>query len=275
MKNLRGTFNNLVSTMKRYDLYQKDDEVDFELNELSNIIDEVEKRLDCARRSNLESNSIVVKMTETFEGKGAIEDKITYGEFETLSRGVYDVDIALNFNNNEPIESNWYGLFEEPKRTIETEVSTETKVLIPKGSIVEWKETIQYYNVQGGAKARVMEDYTTNHESDDKTIQVEWLDEKARLQVSGGYFLGMFKEDFELPSVPTFLCHSDDNHNIVKDVIQKLKDIDVDGETMQYILEQVGMDGQMLRQLIMNSTETDTKDLLEEKRILSNQGKLV
>ena len=35
----------------------------------------------------------------------------------------------------------------------------------------------------------------------------------------------------------------------VEMVIKTLKDIEVDGETMQYILEEVGMDEQMLHQL--------------------------
>jgi hypothetical protein len=275
---MRNEFNTLVETLKNWDLYQVGDEVDIAISELESKITEIEKRLDCARRCNLESNSIVVKMTETFEGKGAIEDKITYGEFETLSRGVYDVDIALNFNNNEPITENWYGLFEDKfkPRSVSEYVATlpkeEVKVLIPKDSIVEWSETRQYYSAKGGAKARVMEDYTTEHESNDKCLLVEWLDEKAKGQVSGGYILGMFKEDFELPSVPTFLCHSDDNHNIVKDIIAKLKVIDVDGETMQYILKEVGMEDQMLRQLVMSNPESDTKDLLEEKKELNNKS---
>jgi len=38
-------------------------------------------------------------------------------------------------------------------------------------------------------------------------------------------------------------------HEFVKDIIAKLKVIDVDGETMEYILEQVGMSEQMLKQL--------------------------
>jgi hypothetical protein len=45
-----------------------------------------------------------------------------------------------------------------------------------------------------------------------------------------------------------------------------LNHIEVDGETMEYILEQVGMTDQMLRQLIMNNPESETKDLLEEKK---------
>jgi hypothetical protein len=51
-----------------------------------------------------------------------------------------------------------------------------------------------------------------------------------------------------------------------------LKVIDVDGETMQYILKEVGMEEQMYRQLVLTNTDTDTKDLLEERRILSNRG---
>ncbi len=57
----------------------------------------------------------------------------------------------------------------------------------------------------------------------------------------------------------------------VKDIIAKLKVIDVDGETMQYIIEQVGMNDQMLRQLVMSNPESDTKDLLEEKRMISDE----
>tara|TARA_B110000503_G_scaffold2122_1_gene2805 strand:- start:6362 stop:6679 length:318 start_codon:yes stop_codon:yes gene_type:complete len=45
----------------------------------------------------------------------------------------------------------------------------------------------------------------------------------------------------------------------------------VDGETMQYILESVGMDDQMLRQLIMSNPQSDTIDLLQEKMELDNE----
>ncbi len=48
-------------------------------------------------------------------------------------------------------------------------------------------------------------------------------------------------------------------------VIQFLKEMDVDGETMQYILEQVGMEEQMLRQLVMNADNVYLRDLIKEK----------
>ena len=48
-------------------------------------------------------------------------------------------------------------------------------------------------------------------------------------------------------------------------IIQFLKEMDVDGETMQYILEQVGMEEQMLRQLVMNADNVHLRDLIKEK----------
>jgi hypothetical protein len=41
--------------------------------------------------------------------------------------------------------------------------------------------------------------------------------------------------------------------------------MDVDGETMQYILEQVGMEEQMLRQLVMQADNVHLRDIIKEK----------
>ena len=125
------------------------------------------------------------------------------------------------------------------------EVKYEPKVLIPKGSIVIWDYSRKYYSAKGGAKAIVSEDY----KEDEETIKVEWIDGRRNNQENGGYFRDMFKEEFELPSVPTELCKIPQTYEFVKDIIAKLKVIDVDGETMQYILEEVGMSEQMLYQL--------------------------
>jgi len=43
----------------------------------------------------------------------------------------------------------------------------------------------------------------------------------------------------------------------------------IDGETMQYLLKTVGMEQQMLRQLIMTSSDSDIQYLLEEKKSIS------
>ena len=48
-------------------------------------------------------------------------------------------------------------------------------------------------------------------------------------------------------------------------VIQYLNAIEVDGETTEYLLEKINMREQMLRQLIMSSSNEDILELLKEK----------
>ena len=52
---------------------------------------------------------------------------------------------------------------------------------------------------------------------------------------------------------------------IVEEIISKLKEMEVDGETMEFIIESVGMRDQMLRQLVMIADAEDVEELLEEK----------
>jgi len=68
------------------------------------------------------------------------------------------------------------------------------------------------------------------------------------------------------------MIYSVHNEARINYVIHLLSEMDVDGETMQYIIEQVGMEDQMLRQLIMNNPESDVKDLLNEKIELNNNS---
>ena len=63
------------------------------------------------------------------------------------------------------------------------------------------------------------------------------------------------------------LEQEDDRVNVV---INILKDIEVDGETMQYIIEELGMNDQMLRQLILSNPQSDTKALYDEHIRLSD-----
>ena len=51
----------------------------------------------------------------------------------------------------------------------------------------------------------------------------------------------------------------------VEAVIQYLNSIEVDGDTMEYIIKEVGMKEQMLRQLIMSSPVRATRELFEER----------
>jgi hypothetical protein len=58
----------------------------------------------------------------------------------------------------------------------------------------------------------------------------------------------------------------------IKSIIQDLSLMEVDGETMQYILEEVGMDWQMLRQLMLSMPIEQVKYLMEEREDLFGQG---
>ena len=51
---------------------------------------------------------------------------------------------------------------------------------------------------------------------------------------------------------------------MVETIIDMLKHMDVDGETMQYILKETGMDHQMLRQLMLTSNINHVKDFYRE-----------
>ena len=52
--------------------------------------------------------------------------------------------------------------------------------------------------------------------------------------------------------------------NTVQVIIDMLKRMDVDGETMQHILKETGMDYQMLKQLMLTSNIIHVKDFYRE-----------
>lgn len=51
----------------------------------------------------------------------------------------------------------------------------------------------------------------------------------------------------------------------VNSIINKLKDLEIDGETMEYILRSIGMEDQMLRQSVLKANWNDLNHLIEEK----------
>ena len=57
----------------------------------------------------------------------------------------------------------------------------------------------------------------------------------------------------------------------VEDVIAKLRKMEVDGETMQYILKKVGMEDQMLKQLIGTAEEENLNYYLNLRTIEKNK----
>lgn len=59
-----------------------------------------------------------------------------------------------------------------------------------------------------------------------------------------------------------------ENFALVFDIIQELNKIEVDGETMQYILQKTGMEWQMLRQLMLTMPLEQVEYLIEERKDL-------
>jgi hypothetical protein len=111
----------------------------------------------------------------------------------------------------------------------------------------------------------------THGESEDILSVGFWRKDGVYGEPDHAWRESIFKPNVE-EEAPTELCKTPQTHEFVKDIIAKLKVIGVDGETMQYILKEVGMEDQMLRQLVMSNPESDTKDLLDEKIEISNKS---
>lgn len=57
---------------------------------------------------------------------------------------------------------------------------------------------------------------------------------------------------------------------ILDQIILQLKQIEVDGESMEYIIKEVGMEDQMLRQLLLKANMELVQELVEEKALLES-----
>ena len=205
------------------------------LVELENKIIEVEKRIECAVRTNKDSLDVVMNFADAFDDREELTQILSYSQYEILLRGVHDVDVALDLNDTESIDNNWYGLFEEKE-----EVSNGG---IPYRSCyhcsIKEEETVMS-QVNG---------FWLCCDCNDETKEEESV--------------------FELDTTK-FLPSTFDK---VKQVIEILKTIDngscIDGETMDYIVKELGFEEYLLRSLVMNADFKDTKDLLREKFELS------
>jgi len=59
---------------------------------------------------------------------------------------------------------------------------------------------------------------------------------------------------------------------IIDAIISLLDEIEVTGEQMEHIINEVGMEQQMLRQLIMSASLEDIEELVNEKKIIQSTG---
>ena len=109
---MRNELNKLIENLERFSAID-DYAVGVALANLYNKISEVEKRLECVVKTNKDIQDGVHKINEiSHSGFGSTIDSILHDE---ILRGSYDIAIAVNLNDNEPIDENWYGLFKKQK----------------------------------------------------------------------------------------------------------------------------------------------------------------
>lgn len=276
---MKKEFNELVATMKRWDLYYKDDEVDCALTDLEKVIDEVEKRIECAVRSAKEINETISKYTEEVDKSQPIF--MSVDDHDLIQNCSNDVDIALDMGEDMCVVDNWYNLFQVKKEPIKQEVfmtfhsswgeidcDREGKVIeirgdeyfngernymydIEKFDLVEYGKFCESKNITMGEADDILAVGYWNKDNTYSEADTEWV---------RNIFGGDEKED-----TPTQLCSDPTKHEIVNSIISQLKGIEVDGETMEYILRKVGMEEQMLKQLFAQSTN-DEIDYLHDVR---------
>jgi hypothetical protein len=124
---------------------------------------------------------------------------------------------------------------------------------------------VNYYIVQASNStqrefeldfADVIEVYDTNSitltTEDKREIVISWCEK--------GYFKSYFIQE------GTVLMQS--HPGMVEEVISMLRHMEIDGETMQHIIKSVGLEDQILRQLLMISDSTYLNDLMEERKYL-------
>ena len=231
-KIMRTEFNKLVEVMQMFELYQSDDQVGFALNKLSNKITELEKRIECAVRSAKEINQHVWKYTDDVDNH--IPINISVDDHDFIINRSNDIDIALDMCDDMCVVDNWYGLFEP----------TEDKVELSSGGIP----------YRSCYHCSIKEEETVMGQVNGFWLCCDCNDETKEEE-----------SVFELDTTK-FLPSTFDK---VKQVIEILKTIDngscIDGETMDYIVKELGFEEYLLRSLVMKSSYKDTKDLLREK----------
>jgi hypothetical protein len=262
---MKAEFDNLVETLKRWDLYQIGDEVDMALTDLSDKIAEVEKRLECINKTARDIELAISKHTESVDSNEAFVMNVN--DHDSILRGSHDIMIALDLGDTEPIENDWYGLFTKVDKEVafSFESSWGSIDCDKDGNVIEVHGDLEYKGEKNYLFeiARVdIEEYAkfcsslniTHGESEDILSVGFWRKDGVYNEADKDWRESIFKPKEE--EAPTVLCKTPQTHEFVKDIIAKLKVIDVDGETMEYILEQVGMKEQMAKQLT-NKVEID------------------
>ena len=85
---------------------------------------ELAKRLECVKRTLADMQEVVNNSNEPTYGV----QTITTNDWELLTRSIIDCETALDLNDSEPIENDWYGLFSNDYGYIRTDLIMDISI---------------------------------------------------------------------------------------------------------------------------------------------------
>ena len=104
---MRKEFNELEKELNSYCYNER---ILQKLENLNKKIVEVEKRLVCVDRIATHTVETISKFTDYVDSGYMF--KMDVKDHDAIQRGAFDIHIAVDLNDTEPIESNWYELFQ-------------------------------------------------------------------------------------------------------------------------------------------------------------------
>ena len=106
---MRKEFNELEKELNSYIVYCNE-RILQKLENLNKKIEEVEKRLLCVDRIATHTVETISKYTEKVDNGYKLYMDVN--DHDAIQRGAFDIHIAVDLNDTEPIENNWYELFQ-------------------------------------------------------------------------------------------------------------------------------------------------------------------
>ena len=233
---------------------------------------ELAKRIECVKRTLADMQEVVNNYNEPSNGV----QTITTNDWELLTRSITDCEIALDLNDSEPIENDWYDLFSNDYGYIRTDlimdISSElTPIIFKETTILDDMGISRYRNWI----VEMVDKFLYNEEGEfikwcklPINKKEDYFSDKYRLgldewllnEMIDIIFYNIVLEDYldvdiESPYIDKWRVENqkqrlkDENYSKIETMIEDLKEMEVDGETMEYIIREVGMDEQMLNQL--------------------------
>lgn len=113
---LAVAFDNLVFTMQKYDLYQKGDEVDMDIETVQDTIREMLNRLSVVEVKTEKIRELVDEHKKSFRLLG-FPLTMSEDECDFILNDVLDINMLIDLNERRPFDEDWEGMIkvEKPK----------------------------------------------------------------------------------------------------------------------------------------------------------------